>query len=77
MPPNWPNLLVPGQLNSVFTKQMFYKRSFFLGGGYPAATGVLKARDGVKSLVDWKHEGKRSAAWEVREFERGVTQPKT
>ncbi len=28
-------------------------------------------------LVDWDHEGKRSAAWSVQEFERGVNQPKT
>jgi len=34
-------------------------------------------KDGGKSLVDWKHEGKRSAAWEVLEFERGINQPKT
>jgi len=34
-------------------------------------------RDGGKSLVDWIHEGKRSAVWEVREFERGVNQPRT
>ena len=33
--------------------------------------------DGVKSLIDWNHDGKRSAAWEVREFERGLNQPKT
>ncbi len=33
--------------------------------------------DGVKSLIDWNHDGKRTAAWEVREVERGLNQPKT
>ncbi len=48
---------------------------------YPAEThanaGTPQERDGVKSLVDWMHEGRRGAGWEVREFERGVNQPKT
>ncbi len=39
-----------------------------------SGAGTLR---GLKSLVDWKHEGTRSAAWEVRAFELGVNQPKT
>ncbi len=31
---------------------------------------------GVKSWVDWTHEGTLRAAWQVRELERGVSQHK-